>query len=135
MKKFKYNLDSEGNVVACGYLSTFEYEVKEDDPFTGFDISDYRKDLITNQWIYDPFIMVPTSITKLQAVSRLLEIDKYNDLMTALDADVTGVDRILFDAAHQLDRDSAMVAKMAVALGFDEAGTDEFFIEASKILV
>lgn len=81
------------------------------------------------------FLFVPSFISKLQAVSHLLAIDRYNDLMTALDADLTGTKRILFDAAHQLDRNSTMVNEMGVALGFSSEEIDTLFVEADRILV
>jgi hypothetical protein len=80
-------------------------------------------------------VYVPPFISKLQAVSHLLDIDRYNDLMTALDSDPTGTKRILFDAAHQLDIDSTMVNEMGVALGFSSDELDNFFVEAHKIFV
>jgi hypothetical protein len=80
-------------------------------------------------------VYVPPFISKLQAVSHLLAIDRYNDLMTALDADATGTKRILFDAAHQLDRSSTMVNEMGVALGFSSEELDTLFVEADRILV
>lgn len=78
---------------------------------------------------------VPLSISKLQALSHLLTIGRYEDLMSALNADETGIKKILFDAAHQLDRASTMVNEMAVVLGMTDEDLDNFFIEASKILV
>jgi hypothetical protein len=84
-----------------------------------------------NDW----FLFVPPFISKLQAVSHLLEIGRYNDLMAVLDSDPTGEKRILFGAAHQLDRDSTMVNQLGSALGYDSEGLDNLFTEASKILV
>lgn len=84
---------------------------------------------------YNPIIMTPQTISKLQAVSQLLNLGRYEELMTILDSDPTGVKRILFDAAHQLDRDSSMVNEIALALEFTSEDTDTFFIEAYKILV
>lgn len=128
----KYTLNEDGRVISIG-AGNDKIEIT-DEPFKIEDCQDWRFDKVLDKWIFDPIIMV-TSISKLQAVSRLIDIGKYEELMTALDSDATGVKRILFDAAHQLDRDSNMVVEMAVALGFDEAGTDDFFIEASKIMV
>lgn len=135
MRKFKYTLDADGFVIGCGYMDVFANELKGDEPFSGFEIVDYRKNLETNEWIFDPIIMIPQEITKIQAVKRLLDVDKYNELLMALDADLTGESRILFDAAHKIYRESNMVAQIGVALGFSSYDIDELFIEASKILV
>lgn len=135
MKNFKYALDAEGNLIGFGYLDIFDSELDGTEPFTGFDIMDYRKDLSTNEWIYDPIIMIPEKISKLQAVSHLLAIDRYVDLINVLNTDDTGKKKILFDAAHELDRESGMVKGIGTALGFDSKGIDDFFVDANKILV
>ena len=80
-------------------------------------------------------IYVPPVISKLQAVSELLKLDKYADLISVLEADETGVSKILFDAAHQLYRDSEMVNTIGMGLGFSDEDTDTFFVNSSKILV
>ena len=84
----------------------------------------------------DAFIVsVPQTISKLQAVAQLLQINRYADLMAALNADTTGISRILFDAAAVLDRSSNMVNQMGAALGMSSDDVDDFFVSASKILV
>lgn len=80
-------------------------------------------------------VFVPQTISKLQAVKRLLDTGRYTDLMTAIDKDPTGVSRILFEAAYTLARDSNMVNEMAAGLGFSDEDTDEFFVEADKIMI
>ncbi len=80
-------------------------------------------------------VEVPLSITKLQAISLLLKQGKYNDLMIAIESDPSGAKKILFDAAHQLDRNSTMVNEIALALEMNEDDKDAFFIEADKILI
>lgn len=80
-------------------------------------------------------VYVPPTISKLQAVKRLLDTGRYTGLMTAIDSDPTGESRILFDAAFTLARDSNMVSQFAAALGFTDEDTDEFFVEADKIMV
>ncbi len=85
---------------------------------------------------YDAWLIeVPSEITKLQAVSLLITSGQYEALLAALDADETGASRILFDAAHQLYRDSNMVANMAAALDMTDDDINSFFVEASSILI
>lgn len=50
---FTYTLGPTGHPVAFGYLG-FENELDGTEPFTGFDIADYRKNLETGEWIYLP---------------------------------------------------------------------------------
>ena len=99
------------------------------------DAFNYRFNSETENWIYDPIMIVPKEISKLQAVKRLLDTGRYTDLMTALDSAPTGESRILFDAASTLARDSNMVSQFAAALGFTDEDTDAFFVEADKIMV
>lgn len=132
--RLRYNINSQGYITEIGYLKHYSIELT-DEPFSMHDFQAWQKDLNTGEWKYNPIIMVPQSISKLQAVSHLLATERYNDLMTALDADKTGVKRILFNAAHQLDRDSTMVNEMVLALGFSDEDTDTFFNEANKILI
>jgi len=129
----KYSLDNSGRISSIGIFDKYEFD--ENTPFYIINFENWRKDLITNEWIYDPIIMVPQEISKLQAVSRLLEIGRYNDLIIALDSDETGIKRILFDAASDLYRNSNMVNEIAVVLGFSNDDIDNFFTEASKIMV
>lgn len=104
------------------------------EPFGIGDYFNWLRDSLGN-WIYNTQIMVPQSISKLQCVAYLLQINRYEELMAIINADATGVSQILFDAAAVLDRDSNMVNQIATALGFSSEDTDAFFVEASKILV
>jgi len=130
----RYSIDKNGRISAIG-RGDYEHVLKGNDPFGMHDCQHWQKDHSTGEWKYNPIIMVPQSISKLQAVSHLLATGRYNDLMTALESDETGVKRILFDAAHQLDRESTMVNEMGEALGFSSEELDNLFIEANKILV
>lgn len=78
---------------------------------------------------------VPASITKLQAVKQLLTLGLYNDLIAALESDITGESKILFDSASRLDRNSNMVNNIATALGMSSDDVDTFFVEANQILI
>lgn len=128
----RYELDAEGWLVACGDVNSYSYELT-DEPFGMDGLGKWRK--VKGEWIYNEITMIPQEITKLQAVKRLLDTGRYTDLMTAIDSDPTGESRILFDAASTLARDSNMVSQFAAALGFSDEDTDEFFVEADKIMV
>ncbi len=54
MKKFRYSLNFEGIPIAFGYDNNFENELDGTEPFTGFDIEFYKKDMATGKWIYLP---------------------------------------------------------------------------------
>lgn len=132
--ELKYNLDSNGKISEIGYVSNYSTTITTE-PFGLNTAFDYRFDFENKTWIYDPIMIVTQSISKLQCVAYLLEIGRYAELMAIIDADTTGVSQILFDAAAVLDRDSNMVNQIAAALGFSSEDTDDFFVEASKILV
>ena|SRR5690554_6679279 len=55
MKNFKYTLNAEGYPIAYGYMD-FEQSLTGDEPFSGFDIQFYKKDMLTGEWIYLPDI-------------------------------------------------------------------------------
>lgn len=128
-----YKINNEGKVISCGITPEFGDIAKGDEPFTMQNEFDYRFDFETNTWIYDPIIMTPNEITKLQCVEQLRIDNKYNDLITALKLDVTGWDMIRWEAAAVLTRDSQMVAKLGAALGMSSDDIDTFFVNAAKI--
>ena len=47
---FRYQVDDNGNVYHCGYIQEGE-TVKKSDPFTDFDILNYKKDIANNEWV------------------------------------------------------------------------------------
>ena len=53
MANFRYTLDQNGFVVACGYGS-YENTVSVDDPFFEFEIIYWRKNIVTGEWIFLP---------------------------------------------------------------------------------
>lgn len=132
MKEFRYTLNEDGTVKCCGY-GDFENVLTGTETFSTFEIVNYKKNLEANEWEY--IMNVPLSISKLQATKHLLNINRHAELMAIIDADETGETRLLFDAAHQLDRNSDMVNKLGTAMGFSSEELDDLFIEANKILV
>lgn len=131
----KYKLNDDGCVIGVGFDPAFDRAFNGDEPEQGIALMNWRYDAENKQWIYSKNMIVPQQISKLQAVKRLLDTGRYTDLMTALDRDPSGVSRILFEAASTLSRDSNMVSQFAAALGFSDKDTDEFFVEADKIMI
>jgi len=129
----KYAIDIEGRMIAYGHL--LEGIEITNEPFNICNCLDWRKDLNTNEWIYDPIIMVPQEISKLQATKHMLNIGRHDELMAIIDADITGETRLLYDASYQLYRNSGMVNQLGAAMGYDSDGLDNLFIEANKILL
>jgi len=121
-------VDENGEIIAMGIDSFIVNGINAD----GID-ENYRFDFETKTWVYDPIIMIPQEITKLQCVEQLRIDGKYNDLMTALKLDTTGWDMIRWEAVAVLARDSQMVAKLAGALGMTGEDVDTFFVNAAKI--
>lgn len=66
MANFRYTLDQNGFVVACGYGS-YENTVSVDDPFFEFEIIYWRKNIVTGEWIYLPDVTpVNKTITEVR---------------------------------------------------------------------
>src|SRR6056297_3561500 len=78
--------------------------------------------------------MTPYVITKAQGLIQLETMGLYDQLMTALDS-MSKIDRIVFEATKEWERDNGLVDKMANLFGFDEDGKLDFFINAGKIIV
>ncbi len=49
MNNFKYKIDNIGNVIEYGYYIG-DTILDGSEPFTGFDIANYQKDIITGEW-------------------------------------------------------------------------------------
>ena len=45
MTKFGYALNSEGFIVACGYVGNYAHYLDGSEPFAGFDCEFWKKDL------------------------------------------------------------------------------------------
>ena len=135
--KLGYNLNSKGKItsISSQNIDKFQYQTDGTEPFSLDDYFDWQKDLSTGEWIFKPIIMVPEYISKLQATKHMLNINRHAELMAIIDADETGETRLLYDAAHQLDRSSDMVNQLGAAMGFSPEELDDLFIEANKILV
>ena len=56
MTNFGYTLNSEGLIIACGYVGSYDYYLDGSEPFSGFDCEFWKKDLRSGEWIYLPDI-------------------------------------------------------------------------------
>ena len=54
--KFGYTLNNHGFVIAFGVVDNYNYFLDGSEPFTGFDCTNYKKDMQTGEWIYLPDI-------------------------------------------------------------------------------
>ena len=54
MNKFRYELNSEGFPISYGYSKGLPHPLDGSEPFSGFDIQFYKKDMSTGEWIYLP---------------------------------------------------------------------------------
>lgn len=128
MKKIKYDINNEGRVTRIGYFDA-EFELI-DEPFTIENAFNWRKE--NNNWIFDPIITVPLSITKFQLVKELLKRNRYNDLLAGLSVPEMSTTKILFDASHRFDTDSEMMQYISNILSLTNIDLNELLIEASK---
>lgn len=55
MSKFRDKIDEDGNVIEFGFINDGTFFTGEE-PFAGFDIQFYKKDMSTGEWIYLPDI-------------------------------------------------------------------------------
>jgi hypothetical protein len=77
--------------------------------------------------------IVPRSISKLQALLYLHQIGRLDELNLII-KEIDGIHEIAYNAAHQFDRDSQMIAYIAGELmHMTEQDLDELFINASNI--
>nr|WP_321405885.1 hypothetical protein [uncultured Carboxylicivirga sp.] len=61
---FGYTLNQEGLPVAYGLEGSYDHYVDGSEPFSGFDINQWQKNLETGEWIYLPNITpIDTTIT------------------------------------------------------------------------
>lgn len=71
--KLRYNINEQGLVTAIGYVSNYDIEVINE-PFGLFDYFNYRKDLVTGEWIstlpnYSYFILPLDIVSQIKHYS------------------------------------------------------------------
>ena len=69
MTNFGYILNSEGYIIACGYVGDYDHYLNGSEPFTGFDCEFWKKDLQSGGWLYLP------DITRVDKSIRNVEYD------------------------------------------------------------
>lgn len=123
MKQFKYTLNSEGYPAAFGYMD-FEHSLIGDEPFTGFDIENYRKNPETGEWEriekidwHEPDKSIQIILTHQQntelviAVPEIAVYRKENDIHVYQDDDFvySYVDWLLGEHREILEQFGAMI--------------------------
>ena len=56
MSDFRYNLTPDGNILSCGYYPLVDGIRLTNEPFSGFDCTQYKKDMSNGEWIFLPDI-------------------------------------------------------------------------------
>lgn len=128
-----YSINSEGRVFAIGLEGhIFSDIVLTDEPFGMHDAFDWRKDLETNEWVYDPIIQIPMEISKYQLVKHLLSNNRYNELIASIDNDADKEKRIIYDSVHAIRVESEVfeIVRTALNLSIEEMKT--LFLESTK---
>ena len=75
--------------------------------------------------------MAPYVITKAQGLIQLEKMGLYDQLMTALDS-MSKIDKIVFEATKEWERDNGLVDKMANLFGFIKTGNWIFLLTQEK---
>lgn len=79
----------------------------------------------------EPVVIVPNSITPLQAKLQLLEIGLLDEVESMVKADRKV--ELYWTNAQNFYKDDAILQNMAMALGLSDTQLDELFINASKL--
>ena len=109
MTKFGYTLNSEGVVVACGYVGNYDNYIDGSEPFTGFDCEFWKKDLQSGGWLYlHDITPVNKSINNVvydwQAMTASIYInDRYRPGPYVFDCTTTWTEEDCINAANSLD--------------------------------
>lgn len=78
-----------------------------------------------------PAIVIPTSITRLQAKLQLIKMNLYNSVEAMLDANT--ILKVYWMDANNFKRNDEILKEVATALNLTDAQVDEMFIAASKL--
>lgn len=74
--KFGYTLNNHGFVIAFGVVDNYNYFLDGSEPFTGFDCTNYKKDMQTGEWIYLP------DVTPVDRTINRVEYDWYENIVS-----------------------------------------------------
>jgi hypothetical protein len=80
-----------------------------------------------------PAIVVPTSVSRFQALAALSNEGLLTSVQNAVNASTNPLVPLAFNNAQTFDRDSATVATLAAALNLSSAQLDSLFVAAAAI--
>lgn len=127
----KYYLGDNGDILAAGNIEQgIDFDGSE--PFDITNFYDWKKDLLSNTWIYNPKIMIPQTITRYQGMMHLYRIGKLKELEAKV-IENGGEGEIAFYNSITWELDNDFVVCMAAYLNMTSEDIDNFFIEAAKI--
>lgn len=79
----------------------------------------------------EPVVIIPNSVTKLQAKLQLLEIGLLDDVETLIEQDRKA--KLYWTDSQNFLRTDEILLGMATALGLSDAQLDDLFLKASKL--
>lgn len=79
----------------------------------------------------EPVIVIPNSVTKLQAKLQLLEIGLLDDVETLIEQDIKV--KLYWTDSQNFLRTDEIILGIATALGLSDAQLDDLFLKASKL--
>lgn len=129
----RYSLDSKGRVQVIGLRGHIagEYELTNE-PFRMSDAFNWRKDLTTNEWIFDPIVNIPMEITKYQLLKELLKRDLYDSLINELESSPNRESKILFEASNLIHIESDVAKSIREALKMTTEEFNKLYIASKK---
>lgn len=112
-----------------GYETLIEVEQPKQDGFYAIEVAPINN---TQTWeLVANSIVVPESITPLQAKLQLLEIGLLDEVEAMVTADKKV--QLYWEYASTIERDNEILLSMANSLGLTSGQVDDMFIEASKL--
>ena len=106
MNNFRYTLDEFGYPMKFGYMVACGQEISDEEPFKGFDIVRWRKDLETGQWVYLPDVtpvnkeIVNVKYDWQQMKAHITIADQFNPGPHEFDCTTTWTDQDCIDAIN-----------------------------------
>lgn len=105
-------------------------EFKDFPPFlNGHIFIEYDNGFVTRE--PEPVVIIPNSVTKLQAKLQLLEIGLLDEVETLIEQDRKA--KLYWTDSQNFLRNDEILLSMATALGLSDAQLDDLFVEASKL--
>lgn len=119
------------------YFATGEFETvleneKEVQKEILIPLEEYCKTLKIAAYIEpEPVVIIPNSVTKLQAKLQLLEIGLLDEVETLIEQDRKA--KLYWTDSQNFLRTDEILLGMATALGLNDAQLDDLFVKASKL--